>query len=167
MEERDLRYRLEWPAQVFLWIRRALIPIEFHSDALGIKLERAKDFCSVERLFVLHSALLACRIGCFIDFSLLSDIISDEIATIPLAELTEATRGSSDERIIGRGGFGIVYRERWSKCRSEHILNFYGFSIDRLDKACLVHESMPNGSLDDRLRRKVKPPVHSDSRRAL
>ncbi|XP_053202945.1 uncharacterized protein LOC128387718 isoform X2 [Panonychus citri] len=95
---------------------------------------------------------------------------------IPYKELLISTDDFSKDRIIGRGGFGVVYKGIWkgtevaikklksvnsmhqakielralNQYRIDNILPLYGISLDG-PEACLLYQYMPNGSLEDRL----------------
>ncbi|WKY06887.1 hypothetical protein Q1695_006790 [Nippostrongylus brasiliensis] len=92
--------------------------------------------------------------------------------TVPYSELQSATSNFSDENILGKGGYGVVYVGEWkhtkiaiqrerlrqslqelrtlAKFRHDNILPLYAFSLDG-PEPCLVYQFMSNGSLEDRL----------------
>nr|UCK81525.1 interleukin-1 receptor-associated kinase 1 [Arenicola marina] len=97
---------------------------------------------------------------------------------IKMDEIEEATRNFNEQFVIGRGGFGTVYKvmlkriattvavkvlqqlsshrkefEHLLRYRHENIIPLYGFSMDE-ERFCLIYQYMPNGSLEDRLARK-------------
>lgn len=104
----------------------------------------------------------------------------EEELEVSYKELLMGTDGFSEERIIGSGGFGIVYLgglkgtkvavkrlkggtgshssisqaitelKVLNRYRIDNILPLYGISLDG-PEACLLYQYMPNGSLSDRL----------------
>ena len=100
----------------------------------------------------------------------------DEDMDILYKELMLGTDDFSEDRIIGSGGFGIVYKGELkgtevaikrlkglnnvsqvinelkvlNRYRIDNIVPLYGISLDGPD-ACIVYQYMPNGSLEDRL----------------
>lgn len=100
----------------------------------------------------------------------------DEDMDILYKELMIGTDDFSEDRIIGSGGFGIVYKGELkgtevaikrlkglnnvsqvinelkvlNRYRIDNIVPLYGISLDGPD-ACIVYQYMPNGSLEDRL----------------
>lgn len=115
-----------------------------------------------------------------------SESLNSGIASVPsqvdkdmdilYKELMIGTDDFSEERIIGSGGFGIVYKGELkgtevaikrlkglnnisqvtnelmvlNRYRIDNIVPLYGISKDGPD-ACIVYQYMPNGSLEDRL----------------
>ena len=100
----------------------------------------------------------------------------DEDMDICYKELLLGTDDFSEDRIIGSGGFGVVYKGELkgtevaikrlrglnnvsqvinelkvlNRYRIDNILPLYGISLNGHD-ACIVYQYMPNGSLEDRL----------------
>jgi len=105
----------------------------------------------------------------------------DDDMEVNYKELVIATDDFCKERIIGSGGFGVVYRGEWkgtqvaikklkgidnvaqainefkvlNRYRIDNIVPLYGISLDG-PEACLVYQYMPNGSLEDKLLGKCK-----------
>ncbi|RWS01300.1 serine/threonine-protein kinase pelle-like protein, partial [Dinothrombium tinctorium] len=123
--------------------------------------------------------------------SLISQLDQEELE-VSYKELLLSTDDFSSERIIGSGGFGIVYKGIWkgtqvaikrlkgcenmsqavtelrylNRYRIDNILPLYGISLDGAE-ACLVYQFMPNGSLEDRLLCKNSTPPLTWLQRAL
>ncbi|UYV69507.1 IRAK1 [Cordylochernes scorpioides] len=96
-----------------------------------------------------------------------------DILCVPFEEIVAATDNFNERNVLGKGGFGIVYKGTWKKntvaikclklginlgavyrARIDNILNLYGVCL-REDYPCLIYQFMPNGSLEDRLLCKV------------
>ncbi|XP_045780391.1 serine/threonine-protein kinase pelle [Maniola jurtina] len=120
------------------------------------------------------------------------DIFDDEflrnVSAIPMLsyeDLREATKNWSESNLLGKGGFGQVYKGEWkllpvavkklssndaknkeliremclNQYRHDNILPLYGYSLGG-PEACLVYQLMAGGSLEQRLRHKtVHPPL--------
>ncbi|KHN79855.1 Serine/threonine-protein kinase pelle [Toxocara canis] len=102
-------------------------------------------------------------------------------------EIIIATENFAAENILGRGGYGVVYKGNWkhtqhekerlrqslqelrtlAKYRHDNILPLYGYSLDG-PEPCLVYQFMANGSLEDRiLCRKGTPPLTWSQKRNI
>ncbi|KAI1300150.1 Serine/threonine-protein kinase pelle [Halotydeus destructor] len=105
----------------------------------------------------------------------------DDDLEVMYKEMLIATDEFSKDRIIGSGGFGVVYRGEWkgtqvaikrlkgvenvsqaitelrvlNRYRIDNILPLYGISLDG-PEACVLYQFMPNGSLEDKLLDKDK-----------
>lgn len=120
----------------------------------------------------------------------------EEELEVSYKELLMGTDGFSEERIIGSGGFGIVYLgglkgtkvavkrlkggtgshssisqaitelKVLNRYRIDNILPLYGISLDG-PEACLLYQYMPNGSLSDRLLCENNSPPLSWTQRAV
>ncbi|XP_045455398.1 serine/threonine-protein kinase pelle-like [Melitaea cinxia] len=120
------------------------------------------------------------------------DALDDEflrsVSAIPMLkyeDLREATNNWSDSNLLGKGGFGKVYKGEWkllpvavkklldndgknkeliremclNQYRHDNILPLYGYSLGG-PEACLVYQLMAGGSLEQRLRCKsYHPPL--------
>ncbi|CAG9138570.1 unnamed protein product [Plutella xylostella] len=115
------------------------------------------------------------------------------VSAIPMLsyeDLQEATNNWSEANLLGRGGFGQVYKGEWkllpiavkrlrdndgknreliremclNQYRHDNILPLYGYSLGG-QEACLVYQLMLGGSLEQRLRRKTHHPPLSWSQR--
>lgn len=108
----------------------------------------------------------------------------DDDLEVLYKELLIATDDFSQDRVIGSGGFGVVYRGEWkgtqvaikrlkgvdnvsqaitelkvlNRYRIDNILPLYGISLDG-PEACVLYQYMPNGSLEDKLLDKNKSGV--------
>ncbi|XP_046973081.1 serine/threonine-protein kinase pelle [Vanessa cardui] len=118
----------------------------------------------------------------------LDDEVLRNVSAIPLLsyeDLREATNNWSDNNLLGKGGFGKVYKGEWkllpvavkklldndgknkeliremclNQYRHDNILPLYGYSLGG-PEACLVYQLMAGGSLEQRLRFKtLHPPL--------
>ncbi|KAJ8715564.1 hypothetical protein PYW07_010046 [Mythimna separata] len=114
------------------------------------------------------------------------DEILKNVSAIPrmsYEELREATGNWADRNLLGRGGFGQVFKGEWkhlpvavkrlrdnndrnkeliremclNQYRHDNILPLYGYSLGG-PEACLVYQLMGGGSLEQRLRGKTHHP---------
>ncbi|CAG4979015.1 unnamed protein product [Colias eurytheme] len=118
------------------------------------------------------------------------DVLDDEflksVSAIPMLryeDLREATNNWNDSNLLGRGGFGQVFKGEWkllpvavkrlrdnddknkeliremclNQYRHDNILPLYGYSLGG-PEACLVYQLMAGGSLEQRLRCKSHHP---------
>ncbi|KAJ6845969.1 putative receptor protein kinase TMK1 [Iris pallida] len=105
---------------------------------------------------------------------------NDNVSTIPIEELQRATEFFNDANVIGRGGFGVVYKGMLNgtpiavkrnesqvmgktgmaefeaevhvlqKTRHRHLVSFLGYCRDNCERL-LVYEYMPEGTLGQHL----------------
>lgn len=105
---------------------------------------------------------------------------NDNVSTIPIEELQRATEYFNDANVIGRGGFGVVYKGMLNgtpiavkrnesqvmgktgmaefeaevhvlqKTRHRHLVSFLGYCRDNCERL-LVYEYMPEGTLGQHL----------------
>ncbi|XP_049880706.1 serine/threonine-protein kinase pelle isoform X2 [Pectinophora gossypiella] len=117
-----------------------------------------------------------------------NDEFMRQVSAVPLLkyeDLREATENWSDANLLGRGGFGQVYKGEWklltvavkrlanndgknreliremclNQYRHDNILPLYGYSLGG-PEACLVYQLMAGGSLEQRIRCKTHfPPL--------
>ncbi|XP_075986679.1 serine/threonine-protein kinase pelle [Anticarsia gemmatalis] len=122
------------------------------------------------------------------------DEIMKNVSAIPkmsYEDLKEATNGWSEDNLLGRGGFGQVFKGEWkhlpvavkrlqrdddgrnkeliremclNQYRHDNILPLYGYCLGG-PEACLVYQLMAGGSLEQRLRGKTHHPPLTWSQR--